>query len=66
VTDVYDIAVRERADRWVPANGGLEEPFVRRGFRLLWCFNPAQGRHAYIDLDRDTEVSAAEAAEIMS
>jgi len=65
-TPEYDAAVTDKADRWVPACGGQEQPFACKGFRLLYCFNPAQGRHAYIDLDRDVELTDVEAAEIMS
>jgi len=47
----------EGDDHWLPANGGQETPFLdRAGRRLMWCFNPAQQRHAYIDLDRDMEI----------
>ena len=42
-----------RADRWVPAGGGLETPFKYNGTRWLYCFNPALQRHAYLNLDTD-------------
>ena len=43
-----------REDRWVAACGGLEEPTVTRaGRRILYVFNPAQMRHAWLDLGTD-------------
>lgn len=39
---------------WVPANGGTETPFMTRGGRrLLYCYQPRSGRHAYLDCDTD-------------
>jgi hypothetical protein len=50
----YRLAVAAKADLWLPANGGTEEPFTtRNGVRLLYCFNPRLGRHAYLDLSCD-------------
>lgn len=49
-------------DTWVPASGGTEEPFVSRsGHRLLYCWNPGQQKHAYLDLDSDTILTDEEA-----
>jgi len=48
-------------DRWIPACGGTETPFTgRAGTRMLYCWNPGQGRHAYINLDTDIEMTDAE------
>lgn len=56
-TTEYRAAIAANRDCWVPANGGLEQPEMdRKGRRLLWCYNPKQQRHAYIDLDTDMEV----------
>jgi len=47
---------------WFPACGGTEQPFVtRRGFRLLYCWQPSTGRHAYVNLDSDIVLSDEEA-----
>ena len=47
---------------WVPACNGTETPFVSRsGHRLLYCWQPATGRHAYINLDTDIALSDEEA-----
>lgn len=41
-------------DNWVPACGGTEVPFkTRNGRRLLYCWQPSTGRHAYLDCDTD-------------
>ena len=58
----YNTAKATKADRWVPANGGYETALTyRTGRRLLYCFNFAQERHAYLDLDRDIVLSDNEA-----
>ena len=49
----YRIAEAAKADRWVPGNGGREEPFTYNGIRYLWVWNPARGEHAYLNLDTD-------------
>lgn len=47
---------------WVPACGGTETPFTTRtGYRLLYCWQPSTGRHAYIDLGTDMVLSTDEA-----
>ena len=53
-------------DAWLPASGGTEEPFTARsGRRLLYCFNPAEGRHAYVDLGTDLVLSDEEAQQAL-
>jgi hypothetical protein len=52
----FNIAVAGKLDVWVPACSGTEQPFTVDGVRYLYCFNPAQFRHAYINLDTDMEV----------
>jgi hypothetical protein len=49
----FEIALAGKLDRWVPACGGTETPIMKKGRRLLYCFNPSSGNHAYLDLDRD-------------
>ena len=60
--DSYDIAraaffdpgdQRAKGD-WFIASGGTETPFyTRTGRRLLYCWQPSTGRHAYLDLGSD-------------
>ena len=39
---------------WIPACMGTEVPFVTRtGRRLLYCWQPSTGRHAYLDCETD-------------
>jgi hypothetical protein len=39
---------------WLPASGGTEQPFfTRSGHRLLYCWQPRTGKHAYLDMDTD-------------
>jgi hypothetical protein len=59
----FDAACTARRDAWIPACGGSETPFTTKtGARVLYCFNPATGKHAYIDLGADIEIPAAELA----
>lgn len=49
-------------DNWMPACGGTETPFTARsGRRLLYCWQPSTGRHAYLDLGSDLILSDEEA-----
>lgn len=60
--EFYQARIRN-ADRWVPACGGTENPFTSRGgARLLYCWNPCSGRHAYLNLDTDIILAQEEAA----
>ena len=50
------------ANIWVPASNGTETPFnTRTGKRLLYCYNPSLGRHAYLDLGSDMILTDDEA-----
>lgn len=61
-THAFNFAVACNSDLWVPANGGTETPFTARtGHRLLYCFNPRLGRHAYLDLGSDIILTDEEA-----
>lgn len=61
-TREFAYAVANRLDTWVPACGGTETPFpARSGARLLYCFNPRQRRHAYLDLSSDMILTDQEA-----
>lgn len=58
--------VGSRKDIWIPASGGTETPFISRsGRKLLYCWNPGQDKHAYLDMGTDTILSDAEAAQFM-
>lgn len=47
---------------WVPACGGTEVPFTSRsGRRLLYCWQPSTGRHAYLDMGMDIILTDEEA-----
>jgi hypothetical protein len=53
---------RERLHRengpWVPACNGTEVPFsTRTGHRVLYCWQPSTGRHAYLDCDSDVFIA---------
>lgn len=56
-------ACSARLDLWLPASGGTETPFFSRsGAKLLYCFNPRLGKHAYLRVDGDVILSDAEAS----
>jgi len=51
---------------WIPACGGTETPFyTRTGRRLLYCWQPSTGRHAYLDLGTDLILSDHEAMQAL-
>ena len=50
------------ANGWYPASGGTETPFTSRtGKRLLYCWQPSTGNHAYLDMGTDIILSDEEA-----
>lgn len=52
--DVYNDAMKEKKDVWIPANGGTETiTTYRNGLRLLYCYNPKLEKHAYVNVDTD-------------
>jgi hypothetical protein len=58
---------RREQGNWVPACGGTETPFTSRsGLRLLYCWQPATGRHAYINCDTDIALTDDEAREALT
>jgi hypothetical protein len=64
LADFYE-SVKGR-DMWVPASGGTEEPFVTRsGLRVLYCWNPKTGDHAYVNVDTDLVLTQEEADEAL-
>jgi hypothetical protein len=56
-------ADRKKAEgAWIPACGETEVPFTTRtGRKLLYCYQPSSGRHAYLDLGTDLILSDEEA-----
>jgi len=51
---------------WVPACAGTEKPFYTRSRRkLLYCWQPKTGRHAYLDCETDLILSDDEASTAM-
>lgn len=53
---------RRANGNWVPACNGTEVPFVtRKRFRLLYCWQPSTGKHAYLNCDTDMILSDEEA-----
>jgi hypothetical protein len=65
----YAAALPAAAGFWVAACNGTEEPFrTRTGRRLLYCWLPPHGPHAYLDCDTDMILTdeEAEAALAMS
>lgn len=64
LAELLDAAAERAAqDAWIPACGGTEVPFTTRtGARLLYCWQPSTGRHAYLDCGTDLILSDEEAA----
>ena len=67
MTNILDILAAREANaqngNWYPASGGTETPFVSRsGRRLLYCYQPSTGKHAYLDCDTDIILTDNEAA----
>jgi hypothetical protein len=53
---------RREQGNWVAACNGTETPFTTRtGRRLLYCWQPSTGRHAYLDVNVDLILSDEEA-----
>lgn len=64
--DLFNTAVAAGADMWVPACGGSETPLkTRSGARLLYCYNPALAKHAWLNCDTDIILDDNEAHLLM-
>ena len=61
----YAMACQGNLDVWVHACGGKEVPFTVKGRTLLYCYNPKQGRHAYVDCGTDMVLTDDEAWELL-
>lgn len=47
---------------WFPASAGTEKPFrTRNNFLLLYVYQPATGRHAYLNVETDVILTEEEA-----
>jgi hypothetical protein len=68
LVELLDAAdARREQGPWVPGSGGTETPFTSRsGRRLLYCWQPSTGRHAYLDLGTDIILTDEEAALALS
>ena len=52
---------------WAPASGGTEEVFLTRsGVRMLYCYQPSTGAHAYLNVDTDIFLTNEEAQSILN
>lgn len=55
-------AAKAANGNWYPACGGTETPFKSRsGLRLLYCYQPTTGKHAYLNCDTDIILTEEEA-----
>ena len=63
IADLLENRQREKEQgNWVPASGGTETPFnTRSGRRLLYCWQPSTGKHAYLDCQSDLLLTNEEA-----
>jgi len=67
VTAIEQARLRAEQGNWVPACGGTETAFTTRsGRRLLYCWQPSTGRHAYLDVQTDLILSDDEASGILN
>lgn len=52
---------------WIPACNGTETPFTTKtGYRLLYCWQPSTGKHAYLNCDTDMLLTDEEAQRILN
>lgn len=57
---------RKANGNWIPACNRTEVPFrTRNGYRLLYCWQPSSGRHAYLNCDTDIILTDEEATMAM-
>lgn len=65
--NVAELLEKRQAEKekgnWYPASGGTETIFFTRNRRrLLYCWQPSTGRHAYLDCDTDLILTDEEAS----
>lgn len=57
-----DRQAKAEQGNWYPAGNGTETQFrTRTGRRLLYCWQPSTGKHAYLDCDTDLILSDEDA-----
>lgn len=62
VTQLKILQDKKDQGNWYPANNGTETIFITRNRRrLLYCWQPSTGRHAYLDCDTDLILTDEEA-----
>ena len=70
MTLIEQLKARDKARKqgnWYPASGGAETPFyTRTRRRLLYCYQPSTGNHAYLDCDTDLLLSDQEAFDVLA
>jgi len=60
---IFSEACKNMTDIWLPGSGGTETAFTSRsGVRMLYCYNPGQNRHAYLNIDTDIIMTQDEAS----
>lgn len=58
--------VKRELGNWQIACGGTEVPFLTRNqVRLLYCWQPSTGKHAYLNCDTDIFLSDDEATQAL-
>lgn len=66
---VEHLQAREYAKQngnWYPACSGTETPFISRsGIRMLYCWQPSTGNHAYLNCDTDIIMTQEESEAAM-
>lgn len=61
------LELKREQGNWVPACGETEVPFTTKtNRRLLYCWQPSTGKHAYLDCDKDIILSDEEAWEALA
>ena len=62
VTQLKNLQAKKEQGNWFPANNGTETVFTTRSRRrLLYCWQPSTGKHAYLDCDTDLILTDEEA-----
>ena len=64
---IAELNAKAEQGNWQPAAGGTETVFTTRsGIRLLYCYQPSTGKHAYLNVDSDMFLSNEEASNILN
>ena len=67
IQEAIERSERQKAQGdWFPACGGTEVPFkTRTGRTLLYCWQPATGNHAYLNVGTDLILTDEEARQAL-